>query len=111
VSPGGRGAHPPRDWDLFLPKYFPDSHHLSKHIKCAKLHIIVDESHKIKRKKENFAIPKNSKKSPKNPEKIPKKSHPDRSRPETAVFRFIPSQSRSKSKCPSRRALVLWSKY
>jgi hypothetical protein len=47
---------------------------LSKHIKCAKLHIIVDESRKIKRKKikQYFIIPNN----PENPETIPRKSHP-----------------------------------
>jgi uncharacterized C2H2 Zn-finger protein len=36
-----------------------DSGDLSKHIKCAKLHIIVDESRKIKRKQQFFVIPKN----------------------------------------------------
>jgi hypothetical protein len=47
-----------------------DSGDMSRHIKCAKLHVIVDESGKIKRRNFYFVIPKN-------PETILRKSHPD----------------------------------
>jgi uncharacterized C2H2 Zn-finger protein len=42
-----------------------ESGNLSRHIKCAKLYIIVDKRAKIKRRKQYFMIPEKSRKIPK----------------------------------------------
>jgi hypothetical protein len=76
-----------------------DSGYLSKNIKCAPQHIIVDEICKIERRKQYLE----SQKILKNREKITSRPIPSRNR---IFFRSIPSRYRPKSKCPSRRGVL-----